>query len=212
MSDESFPIKDDQQSKAETQDWEELFINHPLRPYILKANRDLRGEQTPYTPIKEVWHNDFLVEDSTDFLLDYLKLVEIQVNRVDKLVESAQEYCDRMIETFPESQHITKKETAKVGEKRKKRSQPHVNIAQNNQSWVPNFHPFLPLATPEALAMQAQFFNTPFLNPSLYSQYPMNPLGGLPDVSGTGGESFGVNIQSEKSLDCINKDITKTTN
>jgi len=192
--------------------WNDLFIDHPLRPYILKANQDLRGEQTPYTPIKEVWHNEYLSEDGTEFLLDYLKLVEIQVNRVDKLVDSAQEYCDRMIETFPDSQHITKKETAKVGEKRKKRSQPHVNIARENQQWVPNLaHPFFPMATPEALAMQAQFFNTPFLNPSMYSQYGgMNPLGGLPDAAPS--EGFGVNVQSEKSkLDCINKDITKTT-
>lgn len=188
-------------------EWEKIFIDHPLRSYILKANQDLRGEQTPYTPIKEVWHNEYLSEDGTEFLLDYLKLVEIQVNRVDKLVDSAQEYCDRMIETFPESQHITKKETAKLGEKRKKRSQPHVNIAQNNQAWVPNFHPFLPL-TPEAIAMQAQFFNSPFLNP--YPQYPMNPLAGLPDVTGA-SDSFGVNVENEKSLDCINKDITKTT-
>jgi len=185
--------------------FEEKLVDHPLLPYIFKANEDLRGEQTPYTPIPEVWQNEFLSEDVNEFLLDYLKLVEIQVNRVDKLVDSAQDYCDQMIETFPESQHITKKETAKIGEKRKKRSQPHVNVASNNNhQWVPSFNPFFP--SPEAL-MQAQFFQTPFLNPGLYQNYSHL----IPDQSSTPSDQFGMNVQNDKSMDVINKDIAKTT-
>lgn len=183
------------------------IMDHPLLPYILKANNDLRGDNTPYTPIPEVWQSENENPEITSFLLDYLKLAEIQVNRVDKLVESAQEYCDRMLETFPASEHITKKETVK---KRKKKPQQNVNIAApppNPALLAYGFPPMFahPMATPEAL-MQNPFFQNPMLmNPnlaynSLLTQFQPN------DSQST--EEHYVNI--EENLDCINTELTKT--
>ena len=48
MSEETFPIKDDNADPETKLEWEKLFVNHPLRPYILKANRDLRGGNQLY--------------------------------------------------------------------------------------------------------------------------------------------------------------------
>lgn len=186
------------------------IMDHPLLPYILKANNDIRGDNTPYSPIPEVWQNENQNQEITTFLLDYLKLVEIQVNRVDKLVESAQEYCDRMLETFPESQHITKRETAK---KRKKRAQPHINI-QNPAGNTPllayglQFPPMFahPMA-PEAL-LQSQFFNNQmFMNPTLQA-YNANLLSQMQANSMAESQNEYVNV--EENLDCINTEITKT--
>jgi len=163
---------DDRKDSAERLDAEttkEKLMDHALLPYVLKANNDLRGDSTPYTPIPEVWRTRDQNKEISDFLLNVLKLREIQVNRVEKLTESAQSFCDKLLETFPKSQHITKKETQK---KRKKRSQSRSTLPNLNLSAATTTY-----ASQQTLSSNNTLPNSQLTYPSNFSNMAYNAAG-----------------------------------
>lgn len=75
------------------------ILKHPLLPFVLRAINDINGELDDYIPPASTWENQDHVEpEVTEFLLQYIKLIELQNEAVRKLQEKAVLYCSKAVE------------------------------------------------------------------------------------------------------------------
>eukprot|EP00475_Leptophrys_vorax_P032622 TRINITY_DN5056_c0_g1_i1.p1 TRINITY_DN5056_c0_g1~~TRINITY_DN5056_c0_g1_i1.p1 ORF type:complete len:510 (-),score=106.36 TRINITY_DN5056_c0_g1_i1:38-1534(-) len=74
------------------------ILSHPLLPYVLRAINDVNGELTDYIPPSSTWQDSGADPEVTDFLLQYLKLVEAQNAAANRLQAQAVLYCSRAAE------------------------------------------------------------------------------------------------------------------